>query len=37
VPAGVRAVYADRTQIRAVELDELDVPALVKYRIVPGA
>lgn len=37
VPAGVRVAYADRTQIWAVELDELDVPTLVKYRIVPAA
>jgi hypothetical protein len=36
VPAGVRLVYADRTQIWAVELDEFDVPTLVKYRIFPG-
>lgn len=37
VPAGVRVAYADRTQIWTVELDELDVPTLVKYRIVPAA
>jgi hypothetical protein len=36
VPAGVRVAYADRTQVWAVEKDELDVPTLVKYRIVPG-
>jgi hypothetical protein len=34
VPANLRVEYADRTHIWGVELDELDVPTLVKYRIV---
>lgn len=36
VPARLSVRYADRTGIWGVEYDELDVPALVKYRIVPS-
>jgi hypothetical protein len=33
VPANITVRYADRTQLWAVELDELDVPTLVRYRV----
>lgn len=36
VPANLDVRYADRTQLWAVELDELDVPTLVRFRIVPS-
>jgi hypothetical protein len=36
VPARISVRYADRTQLWAVELDELDVPTLVRFRVVPS-
>jgi hypothetical protein len=36
IPARLSVRYADRTQIWAVERDELDVPTLVRFRIVPS-
>lgn len=36
VPARISVRYADRTQLWAVELDKLDVPTLVRFRIVPA-
>lgn len=36
LPAKVAVQYADRTQVWGVELDELDVPTLVRFRVVPG-
>lgn len=35
-PARLDVRYADRTQLWAVKLDELDVPTLVRFRIVPS-
>jgi hypothetical protein len=36
VPASLDVRYADRTQLWAVELDENDVPTLVRFRIAPA-
>jgi hypothetical protein len=36
LPAKVAVQYADRSQVWGVELDELDVPTLVRFRVVPG-
>lgn len=36
LPTGLEVLYADRTQVWGVERDELDVPTLVRFRVVHG-
>lgn len=37
LPAKLDVRYADRTQLWAVELDELDVPTLARFQVQPGS